>query len=135
MAFCSRCGATVADDEKFCSSCGAKIGEDGFAGPSQSSARASAADNSKTYSILAVVFPILFFLPIVTEPKTAFGTFWANQALLLLLGYVVSGLMCFIFIGYALEVVMMVFWIMSIVAVCNGEMKPVPLIGSIEIIK
>lgn len=134
MAFCSRCGATIADDEKFCSSCGAKIDENGFAGPSQKS-QPSAADNSRTYSILAVVFPILFFLPIVTEPKTAFGTFWANQALLLLLGYVVSGFMCFLFIGYALELVMMIFWIMSIVAVCNGEMKPVPLIGTIEIIK
>jgi uncharacterized membrane protein len=136
MAFCSQCGTAVNDGASFCTACGAKLGA---AGEQQYSSRQSAAsqptDNSKTMAILAVIIPVLFFLPLVVDPKTAFGTFWSNQSLLLLLAYVVSGLLCFIFIGYILYVAVFVFWIMAIVSVCKGEMKPIPLIGEIEIIK
>ena len=92
-------------------------------------------DNSKTMAILAVVFPILFFLPIVTNPKTEFGTFWANQALLLLLLSVVASITAGIVIGILIWVFQVVLWIMALVSVCKGEMKRLPLIGTIDIIK
>ncbi|MCI7375823.1 MAG: hypothetical protein MSH52_06550 [Christensenellaceae bacterium] len=92
-------------------------------------------DNSKTMAILAVVFPILFFLPIVTNPKTEFGTFWANQALLLLLLSVVASITAGIVIGILIWIFQVVLWIMALVSVCKGEMKRLPLIGTIDIIK
>lgn len=137
MAFCSQCGATLNNGEHFCPSCGAKISEDGYASARQDDpyAGSAATDSSRTYAILAVVFPFLFFLPLVTQPRTQFGVFWANQSLLMLLGYILSGALTLAFIGFVAGVIIFIFWIMSIVAVCHDEMKPIPWVGSIEIIK
>lgn len=135
MAFCSKCGATVKDGASFCSNCGAKLDATGKQQEDFKQPASHPSDNIKTMAILAVIVPILFFLPLVVEPKTAFGTFWSNQAFLLLIAYVVSGFLRLIFIGYILLVIVFVFWIMAIVSVCRGEMKPIPLIGEIEIIK
>lgn len=103
--------------------------------PTQPAQQPVQTDNSKTMAILAVVFPILFFLPIVTNPKTEFGTFWANQALLLLLLSVVASITAGIVIGILIWVFQVVLWIMALVSVCKGEMKRLPLIGTIDIIK
>ena len=144
MPYCTNCGAQYDDGAKFCPTCGATTGE-----AAQSNAQQNAAyttptqpvqqpvqtDNSKTMAILAVVFPILFFLPIVTNPKTEFGTFWANQALLLLLLSVVASITAGIVIGILIWVFQVVLWIMALVSVCKGEMKRLPLIGTIDIIK
>ena len=144
MPYCTNCGAQYDDGAKFCPTCGATTGE-----AAQSNAQQNAAyttptqpvqqpvqtDNSKTMAILAVVFPILFFLPIVTIPKTEFGTFWANQALLLLLLSVVASITAGIVIGILIWIFQVVLWIMALVSVCKGEMKRLPLIGTIDIIK
>lgn len=103
--------------------------------PTQPAQQPVQTDNSKTMAILAVVFPILFFLPIVTNPKTEFGTFWANQALLLLLLSVVASITAGIVIGILIWIFQVVLWIMALVSVCKGEMKRLPLIGTIDIIK
>ena len=81
------------------------------------------------------MFNILFFLPLVTNPKTEFGKFWANQSLLLLLLGIIGNITKAIYIGYVIAVAGFVFWIMALVSVCKGEMKPLPLIGGIQIIK
>ncbi len=128
--FCSNCGNQIPDGTKFCPNCGAATGENA----AQASAPVvSGQDNSKTMAILAVIFPVLFFLPLVVQPKTEFGTFWANQALLLLLLGVIAGIIPII--GAVIGIFEFVLWIMAIVNVCKGEMKPLPLIGSISIIK
>lgn len=106
-----------------------------YTNPTQPVQQPVQTDNSKTMAILAVVFPILFFLPIVTNPKTEFGTFWANQALLLLLLSVVASITAGIVIGILIWVFQVVLWIMALVSVCKGEMKRLPLIGTIDIIK
>lgn len=119
--------------------CGATTGETAqqstYTNPTQPVQQPVQTDNSKTMAILAVVFPILFFLPIVTNPKTEFGTFWANQALLLLLLSVVASITAGIVIGILIWVFQVVLWIMALVSVCKGEMKRLPLIGTIDIIK
>lgn len=101
MPYCTNCGAQYDDGAKFCPTCGATTGEAAqsnaqqnaaYTTPTQPAQQPVQTDNSKTMAILAVVFPILFFLPIVTNPKTEFGTFWANQALLLLLLSVVASI-------------------------------------------
>lgn len=131
--FCSNCGNQIPDGTKFCPNCGAATGEN-----TTSQATATpvvSSDNSKTMAILAVIFPILFFLPLVTQPKTQFGTFWANQALLLLLLSVLASITSAIIIGFFVGIFEFVLWIMAIISVCKGEMKQLPLIGTISIIK
>ena len=148
MPYCTNCGAQYADGAKFCPTCGASTGEPAqqstytnaqqntaYTNPTQPVQQPVQTDNSKTMAILAVVFPILFFLPIVTNPKTEFGTFWANQALLLLLLSVVASITAGIVIGILIWIFQVVLWIMALVSVCKGEMKRLPLIGTIDIIK
>lgn len=131
--FCSNCGNQIPDGTKFCPNCGAATGENAT---SQATATpVVSSDNSKTMAILAVIFPILFFLPLVTQPKTQFGTFWANQALLLLLLSVLASITSAIIIGIFVGIFEFVLWIMAIISVCKGEMKQLPLIGTISIIK
>lgn len=152
MPFCAKCGSQYNEGVRFCPSCGAPSEQ-----PSQGSApqqeyqantyqqqsyqqaptqQADAVfTGNKTMAILAVVFPILFFLPLVTGDKTEFDKFWANQALLLLILGVISSITAAIIIGIFLGIAEFVFWIIALIAVCNGQMKPLPLIGSIKIIQ
>ncbi len=152
MPFCAKCGSQYDEGVRFCPSCGAPSEQ-----PSQGSApqqeyqantyqqqsyqqaptqQADAVfTGNKTMAILAVVFPILFFLPLVTGDKTEFDKFWANQALLLLILGVISSITAAIIIGIFLGIAEFVFWIIALIAVCNGQMKPLPLIGSIKIIQ
>lgn len=98
-------------------------------------AQAGTFTGDKTMAILAVIIPILFFLPLVSGEKNEFGKFWANQALLLLLLNVITYVTTFILIGFLIGIVAFVFYIMCIIAVVKGEMKPMPLVGGITIIK
>ena len=71
MPYCTNCGAQYDDGAKFCPTCGATTGETAqqstYTNPTQPVQQPVQTDNSKTMAILAVVFPILFFLPIVTN--------------------------------------------------------------------
>lgn len=78
MPYCTNCGAQYDDGAKFCPTCGATTGETAqsnarqnadYTNPTQPVQQPVQTDNSKTMAILAVVFPILFFLPIVTKPQ------------------------------------------------------------------
>ncbi len=98
-----------------------------------------AESKNKTMAILARIFPILFFLPIISE-KDDFGTFHANQALLqLLLGIAISIVSVIPILGWIIGLVggiaSFVFWIMGIISVCKNEMTPLPIIGGIIILK
>lgn len=163
MPFCAKCGQQYDDGIKFCPSCGAPTeqsaqdsasqqeNQSGTYGQQQSYQQQSYQQQSyqqaptqqaevvftgnKTMALLAVIFPILFFLPLVAGDKTEFDKFWANQALLLFLLGILSSFTVAIIIGIVLGIAEFVFWIMAIIAVANGQMKPLPLIGKIEIIK
>jgi uncharacterized membrane protein len=153
MPFCAKCGQQYNEGVRFCPSCGAPTDQPAQGGAPQQEYQANTYQQSyqqaptqqagvvftgnKTMAILAVIFPFLFFLPLVTGDKTEFDKFWANQALLLFLLYVVTWVITLIIwlIGSLLGIAAFVFWIMGIIAVCNGQMKPLPLIGGIRIIQ
>ncbi|HWQ58526.1 MAG TPA: zinc-ribbon domain-containing protein [Clostridia bacterium] len=161
MPICTKCGQQYDEGVRFCPSCGAPAGQapqqeyqananqgsyqqQGYQQQSYQQAPTQQPGfvftGDKTMAILAVIFPILFFLPLVTGNKTEFDRFWANQSLLLLLAGVAISIFSSIFwviaiIGGLLGLVVFVFWIISLVAVCKGEMKPLPLIGGIKIIQ
>lgn len=106
------------------------------------SASSNEADVSQVrlFGILGYIFPILFFLPLVTEAKdNAFAKYHANQQLLLLLfliiGNTAASILTVILIGLLLYPVVWIFglvcMVMGIMNVVNDRQKPLPLIGTV----
>ena len=89
----------------------------------------------------AIVAYIIFFIPLLAAKESKFARFHANQGLnVLLLSIAVSILGAFIpFIGWVISaggsIGCIVFVILGIINAANGEMKELPLIGKINIIK
>ena len=155
MPFCSNCGQQHDNGLKFCPNCGAAVEtaapqqeytapQQEYAAPQQEYAAPqqeyAAQDETvytgnKTYAILAIVFPILFFLPLITGDKTEFDKFWANQALILFIANAVASITAAIIIGAIIGIFTFVCWIIALVAVCQGKKKEMPLIGKICLIK
>ena len=151
MAFCSKCGTQLPEGAGFCPACGTGIdGGRGDCGQNWSGAQpggsangysgpeADIADN-KLIAVLCY-FGLLFLIPYLTRPNSPFVKYHSNQGLVLLLFALISGAVSNIpfigwLIGAACGVFTFVCFILGIVAVCNGEMKELPLIGQIEILK
>ncbi|HJZ11846.1 MAG TPA: DUF4870 domain-containing protein [Acidobacteriota bacterium] len=102
-------------------------------------------EKNKVFAIIGYIFPILFFVPLVTEDgkKSAFAKFHANQQLNFLLfvviGYIVAFVLTFVLIGALLFpliwIASIVFMVMGIVNAAGGKTKPLPLIGGFTLIK
>lgn len=90
-------------------------------------------EKNKTMAVLAW---IIFFIPLLTDAKDSpYAKFHANQSLLVTIMYLVAGVTSFLLIGFLIYPVALVFWIMGIISASKGEMKRLPLIGNIDIIK
>lgn len=100
-------------------------------------------ENIENVKVVAAVAYILFFVPLITNPESKFAKFHANQGLVLLITAVVlniiSGILMAVLIGFLLlplaSLFVIILAIMGIINALNGEMKPLPLIGGIELIK
>lgn len=101
---------------------------------------AESSDVSKNKTI-AILSYILFFLPLISAKDSKFAMFHANQSLVILIisvaGSIVSGLVPFVgtLVGTVVSIGAFVLWVMGIINAANGEMKPLPLIGEIKILK
>ncbi|MCA1807426.1 MAG: hypothetical protein LC687_06235, partial [Actinobacteria bacterium] len=83
---------------------------------------------------------ILFFLPLVTHPESAFGKFHANQGLLLLLfNIILNTVLSVTVVGLILVPVVFIFslvlFIMGLKNALDKKMQRLPLIGGFDIIK
>ena len=80
---------------------------------------------------------ILFFLPLVLIPRSGFGRFHANQALLNLLWGVVFGILTRIIPGlrWLFGLIMLIYPIWGIVTAMRGEERPFPVSGNYTIIR
>jgi uncharacterized membrane protein len=95
--------------------------------------------------VMAALAYILFFLPLIVCPESAYGKFHANQGLVLLIvsvgGSIVLGIISAIipFIGWIVQLIfslaVLVFAILGIVNALNGKANKLPLIGEITILK
>ncbi|MCM1055728.1 MAG: zinc-ribbon domain-containing protein [Bacteroides sp.] len=149
MAFCSKCGAQLPDNSAVCPSCGAPQQNNG--GQQQTYVNQQPnytngvgmdpndAQQNKAMGILAY-FGILFLIPLLAAPNSRFARFHANQGLVLFLAEIVLGVIAAIpIVGWVIgslgEVAALVFAIIGIVNAANGEVKELPLIGRISIIK
>jgi len=149
MAQCKKCGKQIPDNAKFCDSCGQPTGaqqnnfNQNFNQPSQQPVPMfdpNEVNNGKVIAILAYIFPILFFLPLLQTPKTSYGMFHANQQLILLIaGFVGAAINIIPILGqiasFAIGVVTFVFAIMGIISAVQGTNKPLPIIGQFVILK
>ena len=101
------------------------------------------AEKNKAMAIIGYILPILFFIPLITDAKDSqFAKFHANQQLVLLISAIVVNIVGGVIpvIGWFLilpigSVVLLVIAIMGLINAAKGEMKPMPLIGGIKIIK
>ncbi len=96
-------------------------------------------ENNKLIAAISYIW-ILFLVPLFAAKDDAFARFHANQGLLLFLVSVVLGIIAIIpVIGAIISgiggIVTFVFAILGIINALKGEMKPLPFIGGIQIIK
>lgn len=101
-------------------------------------------NDHKALAIIGYIIPILFFVPLVTDAKNnKFAKYHANQQLNLLLflvvGHAVATALTFILIGLLLFPIIyvggVIFIVMGAINAANGVMKPLPVIGKIQLIK
>lgn len=142
MAFCVKCGNKMDDDARVCPACGANAG-----------GNQGANDDVQKNKVMAVFayLGILVLVPIFAAKDSEFAKYHANQGLVLLalefaygivnsilstiilmiswrLHFIVSlmSLLGFVFLALA---------IIGIINVVNGQMKELPVIGKIQILK
>ena len=161
MAFCGKCGAQLNEGAKFCPSCGAPTGDEqhqAYQQPQQGyqqTAYAPAdtdAQQNKAMGILAYLsWRVL--VPLLAAKNSPFARFHANQGLALaiveiawwILSAILTviagasyslGLMAVItVVSWILSIAFLAFSIIGIVHAAKCEMKPLPLIGGIKILK
>ena len=85
-------------------------------------------------AILQIFVGILFFLPLVCCKDSAYGKFYANNGLIILLVSIVSSVVCIIpilgwIVGGVLSIANLVFAIMNAVNASKGIKKAYPVIG------
>jgi uncharacterized membrane protein len=94
-------------------------------------------EKNKVNAILSYL-GILILVPLLSEDakKSQFAQFHLNQGLVLLIAGVVGNVFFWIPIfGWAAAIGLFVIWLIGIIGAIQGEMKRVPLLGNIEIIK
>lgn len=103
-------------------------------------------EKNKTTGILMSVFPILFFLPLVSEDmkQSAYLKFRMNQCFILIVANIVINVISRIlnvipYIGGILAVlfslVSLALYIINLVYACQGSGKKMPIVGGVEVIK
>lgn len=98
---------------------------------------------NKLLAAIAYVW-ILCIVTILCAKDDPFARYHANQGLVLLIANLAATVLGFVLglipvvggiISWIIGVVLFVFMILGIINAVKGEMKPLPLIGGIEIIK
>lgn len=91
--------------------------------------------NAKVTGIIGYIGWIGWIIAFLAGDKEG-AKFHLNQALVLNIASLISGVLAFIpVIGWLLSVAVFVFWIMGIVAAIKEEEKELPIIGGIKILK
>ncbi len=147
---CTNCGKELSGGIRFCDGCGAPVASERGAS-AQGPAVSNEAKGNKTVFILSYL-GILFFLPLVSCPESQIGRFHANQGLVLLITSIVGQIAVSILSGILLAISWRLWalisllswaWALAIIALViigmvnsnKGLQKPLPVIGSIKIIK
>lgn len=150
MAYCNNCGAQLDEGAKFCPSCGTVQGS-AQQNASQAAPVLDDAQQNKAMGILAYL-SFLVLVPLFAAQNSPFARYHANQGLVLFIAEVAYGILVSILtavfwaISWTLGGIMstlfsllwlafLVFLILGIMNAAKGEMKPLPIIGGIKILK
>lgn len=139
MSFCRHCGAQIPDGASFCPVCGTTAGQQSGTNPRWQYDSAADIKANKDICILCYFGPLLL-IPYLTRKGSPFVTFHSNQGLVLLLFALIASVASGVpFLGWIIGLLCGIFlficFIMGIVNVCNGEIKELPAIGKISILK
>lgn len=101
-------------------------------------------EKNKVMAIIGYIVPILFFIPLLSEDSkdSPYAKFHSNQQLVLLIAAIVVNIVggvipilgWFIVLPFG-SILIIVLAIIGIINSAKGEMKKLPIIGGIEIIK
>ena len=137
MAYCAKCGSQINEGDSACSNCGEpviKAAEPVVVNQS----------NDKLMGVLSYL-GILSLIPYFIKDQSSFVRFHAvrglNLFLLELIAGVAASIIGFILpglgglIGWVASVAGLVFSIIGIINVANGDQKDLPIIGGIQFVK
>ena len=134
MAFCSKCGAPLAEDAKFCTVCGAPVEESPV---TEAIVVEPVPDpqplEKKLIAIFSYVDIFMIIYVIACRRDDEFLVHHANQALVAAI--FALGFALIFFVGWILEIPLIVFIILNMVAAGNSRFKKLPILGGIRIIK
>ena len=156
---CRNCGKTLDKDERVCGRCGepAPRGDDvvqRMSGALKSgkdrTAQFSPSDISENKAMGGLAY-VLFFLPLIVCPGSAYGRFHANQGLALLITGIIAAIVSSILSAVLLAVSWQLWWltylinlvlwlpvavigIMGLIGGFTGKARELPLIGKWRII-
>ena len=91
--------------------------------------------------VMAILAYILFFVPLLAARNSPFAMYHANQGLVLFIIVVAAQVVLTVipFIGFILYPIVFLatlgFMIVGIINAANGQRKPLPFIGNIQLIK
>jgi uncharacterized membrane protein len=84
-------------------------------------------EENKLWALLGYL-GILCLIPLLAKKDSKFAQFHAKQGLILLIG---EFFVWIPFLGWMLGIVILVFWIIGIINVFSGKMKPLPIVGEL----
>lgn len=96
-------------------------------------------DDSKLFAFLAVLLSIVgFLIALVAKKEDKYVMFYAKQSLVLFIIAIIVGVIHRIvswipifgsIVSTALNIILVVLWVMGIIYSLSGEMKDIPLVG------
>ncbi|QNJ98632.1 hypothetical protein [Constantimarinum furrinae] len=93
-------------------------------------------DNGKTVAIISYITLIGWIIALVMHNgnKTALGAYHIRQSLgiiiIAVLLAILNSVLGIPIIAWIIQIGILVFWILGLIAAIQGEMKPVPLLGA-----
>jgi uncharacterized membrane protein len=84
-------------------------------------------NENKLWALLGYL-GILCLIPLLAKKDSKFAHFHAKQGLILLIGEFFVWIPLF---GWLLGILIFILWIMGIVSVFSGKMKPLPIVGEL----
>lgn len=89
------------------------------------------AEENKIYAVLSYL-SILVLVPLLAKKESKFAMFHAKQGLVLLVGWIIGWLLSFVFIGFLVNIVLIVFSVMGIINAATGKYTKLPLVGDLS---
>lgn len=85
---------------------------------------------NKIFAVLSYL-GILVLVPLLAKKESRFAMFHAKQGLVLLIGWAIGWILSFVFIGFILDIILIIFSIWGLINAATGKMTKLPVIGDL----